>query len=333
MKRVMRFVGIGAVVTGVAILGLWGGLAIWFRAPFPETARMVLACLFGLVSLATIIALFGANRWRVFGVFAVLLLGLLVWWASLKPPSALDWSPDVSRQVTGVIDGDTLTLTNVREFEWRSKTDFTERWTTRSFDLSQLQTTDLFLSYWAGPAMAHFILSFGFADGEYLAWSVEVRRKNNDGFSPLADFFKEHTLSIVAATEQDVVGVRTNVRGEDVQLFRLNTPTDKARALLEKYVLDANALAEKPHWYNSITTNCTTVVFQMMKAVGDGRRFDWRIIVNGYLPEYGYERGTVNTDVPLAELRELGRIAPRALAAGLGPQFSTAIREGVPSPH
>ena len=333
MIRLFRITGLVVVVLVLALLGIWVTLAIWFRAPFADLPRIALSGLFAMVSLLTILALFSQFKWPAIGTFAALFLGMLAWWNTLHPPTTGNWAADVSRQVTGEIEGNTLTLTDVRDFEWRSNTDFTERWTTRTYDLDQLQSVDMFLSYWAGPEMAHFILSFGFSDGQYLAWSVEVRREIGGGFSPVADFFKENTLIIVATTEPDVVGVRSNERGEDVQLFRLDVGLDVARALLKEYVQEANMLAQTPQWYNSVTTNCTTVVFQMIKAIGKGRPFDWRIIANGYLPDYSYDQGALNSDFTLAELRRLGRVAPRALAVGLGPNYSTAIRQGVPFPR
>ena len=134
------------------------------------------------------------------------------------------------------------------------------RWSKRSYDLSKLKTLDLFLAYWAGPEMAHVIMSFGFEDGDYLAWSVEVRREKNGEFSPIADAFKSHTLVYLATTERDSVRLRSNVRGEDVRLYRLKVPPEQARVLLLQYVAEATALAEQPKFYNSITANCATVV-------------------------------------------------------------------------
>lgn len=332
MDRILRAVLIGLLALVMAVLTLWCALALWYRLPAPETVRLIAAGGAGLTGVICIAALFGRRRLAGLGLFALLYAGTAIWWSTITPPGTGNWRPDVARQTTGEIDGDSLTLTDMRAFDWQGPDTFTETWVTRRYDLSTLTGSDLFMSYWGDPLMAHMILSFGFADGRHLAWSVEVRRRLDSGWSPIADFFKEHTLSIIAAEEHDVVGVRTNVRGEDVQLFRLRAGPDVARTLLEEYVRDANRLAREPAFYNSIFTNCTTVVFKMMEAVGDPLPLDWRVIVNGYLPDYAYDRGALNRNFSIEDLRRLGRIAPRAKAAGLGSAFSTAIREGVPEP-
>jgi hypothetical protein len=187
--------------------------------------------------------------------------------------------------------------------------------------------------YWAGPEMAHVILSFGFEGDEYLAWSIEVRRTRGGEFSPIADLFKSNPLILVAADERDAVRVRSNLRGEDVQLYRLNASPEAARRLLLEYVSDANELAVQPQFYNSLTTNCTTTAVKMMRAVGATIPFDWRLIVNGYLPDYAYARGALDTRVSLPVLRESAHIDPRARMANESPRFSTLIRVDVPSPQ
>ena len=199
-------------------IGVWATLALWYRAPGPESVRVLAASVFGLLALATLAAPWFNRRAAALVAFALAFGAVLLWWGTIKPVETANWSPDVARQVTGVVDGDVLTLTNVRDFDWTNKTDFTEHWTTESFDLSKLRTLDLFLAYWAGPTMTHVIMSFGFEDGRYLAWSVEVRSRKGGEFSPVADLFKSNPLVIIAANERDVVRLRSNIRGEDVQL-------------------------------------------------------------------------------------------------------------------
>jgi hypothetical protein len=333
VRRVARILSAIVLACLAAAATAWTALALWYRLPPPDWGRGIAAGIFVLFGLSVIIALFSRYLLHAIVLFTGVFGAVLVWWSTITPPDQANWAPDVSRQVTGTIDDDLLTLTDVRDFQWRSDTDATERWVTRSYDLAKLRTLDLFMSYWAGPEMAHVIMSFGFEGGDYLAWSVEVRRRKGGEFSPVADLFKSNPLVIIAADERDVVGVRSNVRGEDVQLYRLKTPPETARKLLLEYVADANALSTAPEFYNSITTNCTTVIVKMARAVGATIPFDWRLIVNGYLPDYAYAQGALDTRIPLPELKALAHIDERARAAGLSPEFSQVIRAGVPSPR
>jgi Domain of unknown function (DUF4105) len=324
---------VSASALAIAPLSAWTAAAFWFRLPLPEWARAAVCCLVALCALATIVALFTRARWRGLLLFALAFAGVILWWGSIRPAADGDWAPDVARQTTGALDGDILTLSDVRDFDWKSEAAFTERWRARSYDLSKLESLDLFLSYWAGPEMAHLIMSFGFEGGDELAWSIEVRREKNGQYSPVADAFKTHTVVYLATTERDSVRLRSNVRGEDVRLYRLQASPAAARALLLQYVAEANALKERPAFYNSITTNCTTAVAKLIWAAGGALPLDWRLVVNGYLPGYLYDRRAVVTEIPLSELMALARIDPRARAADQSPDFSKLIRVGVPSPN
>jgi hypothetical protein len=332
MYRLLRVLFLAVCLFGLLFAAVWGTLALWYKAPGQTLAVWGLLVFYVGLALAGIAGLLGyaSRRWLL--AYAIVLAGLVGWWNTLQAPSDADWAPELARQVTGSIDEDTLMLNNLRAFEWRSAEDFTERWTDRSYDLSKLQSVDLFLSYWGGPAMAHYMLSFGFEGGDYLAWSIEVRRKSNDSFSPIADFFKAHSISIIASEERDVIGLRTNIRRENVHLFRLKMDDDAPRKLLEAYLKAANSVADRPRWFNSVFTNCSRTSILLARHAGIAVPMDWRIIVNGYMPDYLYELGALNTDIPLEELYRLSSISDRARAAGLSEGYSAEIRAGVSVP-
>ncbi len=333
MTRILHHSFLVLLSLAIALSSAWAVLALWYRLPLAPGLRLGLAVGFALLGLAVICGLFRPRRLRALATYCLALAAVLTWWISLTPPASRDWAPDVARQVTGEIKGSQLTLTNLRNFTWRSPTDFDPHWEQRHYDLDTLDTVDLFMSYWAGKTIAHMIVSFGFANGEQIAWSVEVRRQKDGAFSPLADMFKSNTLAIIAADERDLVGTRTNARGEDVQLYRLNTGPKQARALLLQYVAASNQLAETPRWYNSLSTNCTTVVFQLIRTILGEVPLDWRVMANGYLPEYAYDMGVLATALPLSELTEKGRITARAQAHGIAADYSRMIRQGVPIPQ
>ncbi|WP_448954152.1 Lnb N-terminal periplasmic domain-containing protein [Labrys neptuniae] len=313
------------------LIALWGMLALWYRLPFPEIVRYAVPVLWILITLP---ALYGviAARWRLALPFLTAFAALLVWWSTILPTGKGDWAPDVSRQFTATVEGSTARLSNVRDFEWRSDTDFTPRWQDRSYDIDTITGVDLFTSYWAGPAIAHVMLSFSFADRRHLAFSVEVRRKQGEVYSAISGFFKHDELIVIAADERDVIRVRSNIRGEDVQLFALRTGPAEAKELFLYLLSEANDLAATPRFYNTATTNCTTVPFHLARKLDPGLPLDWRVLVSGYLPDYLYDIGALSHQVPLSELRKLGSIDARAKAAGDSPDFSTLIRAGVPRP-
>jgi hypothetical protein len=189
------------------------------------------------------------------------------------------------------------------------------------------------MSYWTGEAIAHTIVSFGFKDQPRLAFSIETRKESKEGYSAIAGFFKQYELAIVAGDERDLVRVRSNVRGEDVRIYRLRMPPADAQKLLREYVAAANDLARTPRFYNTLTSNCTILVFDMVRVIHSGVPMDVRVVFSGYLPNYAYDLGATDTSVPFEKLRDLAKIHDRAMRADDDPNFSTRIREGIPSPR
>ena len=216
---------------------------------------------------------------------------------------------------------------DVRNFAWRSDEDFTQRWETRSYDLRELASVDLIASYWMGPSIAHLIVSFGFGAGVQLAFSIEIRRERGEAWSNWAGFFKVYELITVAADERDVVRVRTGVRGEDVYLYRIATTPAFRRALLTAYIADCNALAKRPRFYHTLSTNCTTQIVRLVRAAGHRLPFNWRMIASGHAPAYLHRTGVLDARVAFARVRAAAAISARARAADGAPDFSARIRE------
>src|SRR6202011_1599187 len=226
--------------------------------------------------------------------------------------------------------GNLVTLSNVRNFEWRSNTDYTQRWETRTYDLNRLDSVDMGLSYWSMRAIAHVLVSFGFDDGSHVVFSVEIRREKQESFSEIGGFFKEFELSVIAADERDVIRVRTNVRGEDDYLYRIRMPVSAMRSLFLGYIHEANTLVQVPRFYNTITVNCTTLVYQMMHRIVGYLPLSYRLIFSGYLPEYVYRVGGLDQRYSLEDLRARGRISERAKEVDRSDDFSADIRERIP---
>ncbi|MEA3107278.1 MAG: hypothetical protein QOI88_1883 [Gammaproteobacteria bacterium] len=308
---------------------IWGGFALWYQIPGGRIFRGLCVVLWGAFSFAMLVVLWQGGITLGVIAFAVALAGLLLWWTRLQPTNDHEWADDVARITTGTRDGNRVTLQNVRNFDWRTETDYTQRWETRSYDLNHLRTVDMIMSYWGGPAIAHMLISFGFDDGAQVVFSVEVRRQKTQAFSEIGGFFNDFELSIIAADERDVVRLRTNVRGEDVYLYRLQLPQRAMRLLFLGYVGEANRLVDSPRFYNTITVNCTTLVYQMMNRIVGRLPLDYRLLFSGYLPGYVYRVGGLNRRCSLEELRERGRIVERAKESDRSESFSADIRRGI----
>ena len=254
-----------------------------------------------------------------------LFLGVVAWWISIAPSHDREWRPEVAVMPRAIIDGDRVRLTGVRNFDYRSRNDFTVRYEEREIRLSQLTGLDFYVSYFTDGPIGHTFLSFIFGDAPPLSISIETRPEVGEGFAPVASLFKQFELIYVVGDERDIVGVRTNHRREAVYLYRLNTSADDARRLLMIYLARINELAEQPEFYHLLSNSCTINIIRYANAAGRVGRFDIRHVLNGLIDSYLYGSGRVDTTLPFDELRRRSLINEAAQAADGAPDFSSAF--------
>lgn len=324
----------GWLVTGVAVLLMtaWGAGAIYYsNLPGPRL-RAALAIAFVAATAVSFAVL--PRRRRTLVVFLAAFAALAVWWRTIPASNDRDWQPEVAVTPWATLAGDQVTIHGVRNFDYRTETDFTPRWEDRTYDLRALDSADLIAVYWAGKAIAHIMVSFGFGGRDFVAISIETRKERGESYSTLAGFFKQYELVYVVADERDVVRVRTTYRQpqEDVYVYRLRAPRENTRRAFLDYLRTMNDMREHPRFYNTLTTNCTTGVLVHARVNPGSPPFSWKILLSGYLPDYLYELGRLDSSSPFPELERRSLVNERAHAAERDPDFSRAIRVGLPVP-
>ncbi len=270
-----------------------------------------------------------SDRFRLLGM--VTFAAVLAWWL-LKPPSnSRNWQPDVALLPWADVQGNRVTIHNIRNCDYQSETDYTVRHYDRTFDLAGLKSIDLSQVYWGSRYIAHTMLSFGFEGGAFVCFSVETRKEIGEGYSTIKGFFREYELIYVVADERDLIRLRTNFRDEQVYLYRINASTEFVRNVFLAYLQKVNSLKDRPEWYNALTGNCTTGIRAHTAPYDPDSSLDWRIIVNGYLDKMLYDRKAVDTSLPFTKLKKKSLINEQAKKADRSPDFSQLIRVGLPA--
>jgi hypothetical protein len=310
-----------AFTTKAGVLA-WATLATLY-SPVPHGGvRAALALAFFALGLA---ALFIRPSKTGFRVFAAATLVTTAAWSLKQPSHDRDWITDLSKLPTASINGDRVTLHQVRDFDHHSKTQATPRWIERSVLLSELESVDLFVSHWGSDLVAHTFVSFNFTNAEPICISIEARHEKGESYSPVASCFKESELIYVVGSERDLVGSRTLFRGEEVYLYRINAGPIGLRRLFLTYLERLNRLSRQPEFYHLLSNNCT-VNIRNHAAGSNDNAFDLRVLLNGLVAAHVYDLGLIDTSLPFRELRGLSRINQAAVDAAGSPDFSDKIR-------
>jgi hypothetical protein len=334
VSTALRIVAKAILALVIAGISAWGALAIHYSSAAPRGLNLVLIGLLVAAALGAIGSLIMRRWYRpAFGALLIASVALFSWWSTIEPSNDREWKPEVTVLPQATREGDLVTIRNIRNFDYRTPTDFTPEYYDKTFDLEKLESVDLIASYWAGPAIAHIFVSFGFGDDDYLAVSIERRDEQGEGYSTIKGLFRQYEVFYVVADERDVIRLRTNIRNdppEDVYVYRAQGPIENGRRLFLEYVRRINELGEQAEFYNTVTSNCAGNIW-LNAHVNPGRiPYSWKILLSGHVPEYLYEAGMLDTSLPFAELKQRSKINDAAHAAHGSADFSLLIRKDLP---
>jgi endonuclease YncB( thermonuclease family) len=267
-------------------------------------------------------------------MFKKILLGLIfvsllvaVFLSCKEPRLDREWSPDQAVLATSQVDGDTVTITNIRNFTYRSVTDYTPGYYDGTFTLSELTHVDYIVEPFGDIGAAHTFLSFGFRDGRQVAISAEIRKEVGETFSPLRGVLREYELVYVIADERDVIGLRANHRNHDVYVYPTTATAEQAQSLFARMIDRANKLQMKPEFYHTVLSNCTTNIAAHINEFLPGTiGFDYRLLLPEYSDSLAQEIGFIAPDISIEEARKRYRVNEAAAIGAAREDFSTFIR-------
>lgn len=255
-------------------------------------------------------------------------LGALAFSAA-APSNEHDWAVEQSVLPSVTIDGHVARVDGVRDFAWLPDGTAAPAWETRSYDLDRIESVWFVLVPFGerlrGPA--HAFLSFGFADSQYVAISVEARRRVGQQYSLLGGMLKRFGIVYVIGDERDLIGSRV-AGGDDVFVYPVRATADAARDLFVAMLQSADSLRARPRFYGTIRDNCTTNILDHVNRIApEPIPYGVRILLPGYSDALALERGLLDTDLPIEQARERFRINDAAMRFAGRDDFSIRIRE------
>ena len=270
---------------------------------------------------------FNFTRW---GIYLILLVLWSLWYGNIKPSNDKVWQKDVAVLSYATLNENLITIHNIRNFEYTTEENYKIAYYDETYDLDKLIGIDFIATYWMGPNVAHTFLSFSFSDDKHLAISIEARKEIGESYSMIRGFFKENELYYVVADERDLIGLRTNIRKnppEHVYMYQIKAEKKDQKKVFLNYIKKLNELKKAPEFYNTLTENCTTSIWNNSLIDYANMSFNWKILVSGFTANYLYKNGLLKTyGLSFKELQKKAYINPLVNNMPIDLTYSSKIR-------
>jgi hypothetical protein len=247
-----------------------------------------------------------------------------------SPSNDRAWAPDQARLPQISLGHDTVGIRGMRDFRYGAGGVAEVRYLDASYSLADLRRVWFALAPFANRyrGLAHSFLSFEFADGRFVAVSVEARREVNESYSLLGGLFRAFEITYVVGTEEDLLGVRA-LRGDTLFLYPSVATPEQAQAVFVDMLERARATQESPEFYQTLFNNCNTNLRDHVnRATPAQLPWGWGILLPGFSDALALREGLLDTSLDLEQARARFRVDPqvrRVLAEG-GGDFGRRIR-------
>lgn len=248
---------------------------------------------------------------------------------SLRPSNDRNWSADQAVLSSAEVQGDVVQMHNIRNCDYRTTDNYTVHYYDKTFDLRELKSVDFIVVPFPKLTVgAHTFLSFGFADRDYLAVSIEIRKEQGESYQPLKAILNQFEIMYVWGDERDLIGLRTNFRLNDVYVYRTRATPAQVRDLFLDVVARTNKLAREPEFYNTVTNNCTTNIRRHVNDVSQQKiPYTYQVLLPGLADRFAYDRGLLDTDASFEATKARSRVNQAAYIYRDDPDFSVKIRQ------
>ncbi|MBR3902691.1 MAG: DUF4105 domain-containing protein [Akkermansia sp.] len=288
MKKTLRILLLSLSTALLALPLLWS-FGLWYYQPI------------SLLPSAAVLAAAGIwwkkrRRPSLHAVLWLLVAANLTTYALIPGPTPERWQKPWAIAPEFEQHGDMLTVRNIRDFRYRTEQDSDAHYRNETYDLSTLTGVDFAACHWDGlTAICHTMLSFRFADGRRLAVSAETRLPEGVEQGAIPGLYKKFGILYLFGTEEDLFGLRTNIRHEDLSVYPLNVRPENARKLLQHYIGLARHAEATHQAYNTITDNCSTGIISAFRTLAPDmpRKYDFLPLHNGDIASLLLRHGAI----------------------------------------
>ena len=263
--------------------------------------------------------------WLSLVVFSMLVLLFIF---TRQPSNGREWAVGYAVMPYGEIEGDVVSIYNIRNFTWISEDEALVSYFNESFNLSSMDKGYFLVETWMElDAVAHIMFSFEYGNGSYFVVSVESRKEKGEKYSSVLGFFNKYELIYVIGSESDLLPLRTYHRGNTLYMYPINATPEDVQKLFVDILERVNSLYDEPEWYHAVTSSCTTNLIDHAERMSPRIKAGRARYFPGYSDKVAYELGLIDTELPYEQIRTHFNVTSVSAKVRNYPDFSKRIRE------